>query len=297
MPVLSSIIAACLLPSHSQMPSWNDGESRAWITIAGVETDEYDIQVNEDSRTVTCWIASELGKLRTLRCTGRIARYLATSTQKSMWMVFPAMEFSIVKRTHGGPCSMVKDRARDATHFRMFTFSSVELSDDDELLEQTPNSELGVIKLEIWQISIGNPLESSKMAEVSTGRVHERSKRGVSQQVKSELPRAQIFSLGSHVVSKARRSGDSEGSKAQLGNGEDWTVSLRDSEARRLRAQLEAVEAKLVLKKGDKKPRIKTEATSPSASADSIDLTQPRHKRVKRDTSTLSAPPEVIDLT
>lgn len=38
-------------------------EFKAWITIDGKEAVEYDVQTSEDQKTVTCWIASELGKV------------------------------------------------------------------------------------------------------------------------------------------------------------------------------------------------------------------------------------------
>lgn len=41
----------------------------AWITIDGVEATEYDVVTSDDKKTVTCWIASELGKVRTILLT------------------------------------------------------------------------------------------------------------------------------------------------------------------------------------------------------------------------------------
>ena len=38
-------------------------EFSAWVTIDGKEVVEYDVETSEDEKTVTCWIASELGKV------------------------------------------------------------------------------------------------------------------------------------------------------------------------------------------------------------------------------------------
>jgi hypothetical protein len=38
-------------------------EFSAWVAIDGKETLEYDVEISEDQKTVTCWIASELGKV------------------------------------------------------------------------------------------------------------------------------------------------------------------------------------------------------------------------------------------
>ncbi|KAF8199959.1 hypothetical protein K438DRAFT_1822920 [Mycena galopus ATCC 62051] len=47
------------------MLQWKE-EFTAWITIDGKEAVEYDVQTSEDNKTVTCWIASELGKKFTI---------------------------------------------------------------------------------------------------------------------------------------------------------------------------------------------------------------------------------------
>lgn len=38
-------------------------EFSAWITIEGTEAKEFSIEVSEDEKKVTCWIASEVGKV------------------------------------------------------------------------------------------------------------------------------------------------------------------------------------------------------------------------------------------
>jgi hypothetical protein len=35
----------------------------AWVSIDGVEAPEYEVEISEDQKSVTCWIASELGKV------------------------------------------------------------------------------------------------------------------------------------------------------------------------------------------------------------------------------------------
>jgi len=40
------------------------GEFSAWIKVENVETQEYNIEISDDGKNITCWIASEVGKVR-----------------------------------------------------------------------------------------------------------------------------------------------------------------------------------------------------------------------------------------
>jgi hypothetical protein len=40
-------------------------EFSAWVSIEGKVTEEYGVEISEDQKSVTCWIPSELGKVRT----------------------------------------------------------------------------------------------------------------------------------------------------------------------------------------------------------------------------------------
>ncbi|KAF8199964.1 hypothetical protein K438DRAFT_1583141 [Mycena galopus ATCC 62051] len=44
------------------MLHWNSKEFSAWVCIDGIATAEYNVEISEAEKTVTCWIASELGK-------------------------------------------------------------------------------------------------------------------------------------------------------------------------------------------------------------------------------------------
>lgn len=39
------------------------GSFTSWITVEGVELEEYNTEVTDDGRRITCWIPSELGKV------------------------------------------------------------------------------------------------------------------------------------------------------------------------------------------------------------------------------------------
>jgi hypothetical protein len=45
------------------------GQFEAWVTLDGPDgarREEYAVEVNEQEKLVTCWIASEIGKVRPL---------------------------------------------------------------------------------------------------------------------------------------------------------------------------------------------------------------------------------------
>ena len=57
-----------LLYPPSQMVFFQD-QFEAWVTLDGddgARREEYAVEVNEQKKLVTCWIASEMGKVRLL---------------------------------------------------------------------------------------------------------------------------------------------------------------------------------------------------------------------------------------
>ncbi|KAF7376502.1 hypothetical protein MSAN_00066100 [Mycena sanguinolenta] len=51
-------------------------EFAAWVSIDGTDAPEYGIEVSEDRKSVTCWIASEVGKGASLPQTGSVKPFL-----------------------------------------------------------------------------------------------------------------------------------------------------------------------------------------------------------------------------
>ena len=128
-------------------------EFSAWVTIDGKEVVEYDVETSEDEKTVTCWIASELGKVSLCQVfVQELLRYSSLSTplraschvQKFSICCsnysFPLDVGGFVKvdgNTCGGTISyhhkdlgrtFAKTGVTDGTIIRPFVFSSLELT-------------------------------------------------------------------------------------------------------------------------------------------------------------------------
>ena len=57
------------------------GQFEAWVTLDGPDgarREEYAVEVDEQEKLVTCWIASELGKVRLLTLSFIYCSYLMT---------------------------------------------------------------------------------------------------------------------------------------------------------------------------------------------------------------------------
>nr|GAT46888.1 predicted protein [Mycena chlorophos] len=127
----------------------------AWISIDGQPSPEYSVEVSEDGTNVTCWVASELGKQFSVNWVNK-TYYGITGTSGDL---------SLDGTKAGGKVLYVHDigkqmefrGVRDGADIRPFVFSSLELSDDDELLGGPSLPDLGLITLKINpQVGLGN---------------------------------------------------------------------------------------------------------------------------------------------
>ncbi|KAK7005970.1 hypothetical protein R3P38DRAFT_3326413 [Favolaschia claudopus] len=306
---------------------WEDAESSqkfsAWINVDGQDAVEYDVQTSKEDKTVTCWIASELGK-----------KFVVKWTIPALPHVVNGRIRIDGKNCQGSLCSpngqeMTRTKAgiTDGTVIKPFVFSTLELTDDDALLGSSTSSlaELGVIQLTLIPSEIlgsGNGATYSSF-QISDDKVHERTKKAVTQRIKladAEVLRKPItFStyrrIGPDIVTfcfkyrpmdvlrangiapplpTLKRKASAEPSPSPVEDRDDAEELADLEEARVLREKLRALEERLA--KRDTKPRI----TSSKTSADVIDLTQDRskRKRIKAEPGKSTViPGEVIDLT
>ncbi|KAJ7212927.1 hypothetical protein GGX14DRAFT_445667 [Mycena pura] len=155
-------------------------EFTAWVTIDGQEATEYGIETSEDQKTVTCWIASELGK--TFSVHWRNASYPHDTAG------YVKMDGSscggIVLYRQSVPRTVEKNGVSDGFTVRPFMFSSLELTDDDALLGSSSSyQDLGIIELMIVPVQVtqrGVPGVNRSLAQL---KIHERSKKAVTQQI------------------------------------------------------------------------------------------------------------------
>ncbi|KAJ7121339.1 hypothetical protein C8R43DRAFT_78095 [Mycena crocata] len=300
------------------MPKYKDFS--AWITIDGreAETPEYDIQVSENEKMVTCWIGSELGKKFTVHW--KNSSYYDSDTSGHVKMDGVACGGLLMYRS-AAPVLAHLTGVSDGTAIRPFIFSSLSITDDDAFLGGSSHQELGVIELHIYPSRIESRDVSATILSLSELKVHERSKKAVTQQITlgnaELLPQRETFVRSQRIgpdlvkflfkyrpmdvlrangiappLARDERKGSAEPELEPASTPDD----LADAEeARILREKLAALEAKRIKKeKGKKPPRVKRELSSSSGPI--IDLTEDRpSKRVKRERPFVQG--EVIDLT
>ncbi|KAJ7141253.1 hypothetical protein C8R44DRAFT_243530 [Mycena epipterygia] len=290
-------------------------EFKAWITIDGKEAVEYDVQTSEDQKTVTCWIASELGKTFSVNWENSSYRHDVIGDVK---MDGNHCAGDIIYG-HLLPKTVCNKGVSDGTTIKVFMFSSLEMTDDDTYLGQSSHQELGVIQLAIYPIRITRRNTGpSGGRSLSNIKVHERTKKAVTQQITlgnpEELadsvsfstfertgPDLAIFSFNYRPIDVLRANGIAPAPpqlkrKAAVEPERAPTPdddSADAEEARILREKLAALEAKRIKKEKEKKPRVKHEAGAV------IDLTQDTRnsKKVKLEARRPFIPGEIIDLT
>jgi hypothetical protein len=52
------------------------GKYEAWIVVENQEIEHYEVEVNEESKVATCWIASTAGKVVSIRFIQSLSLYL-----------------------------------------------------------------------------------------------------------------------------------------------------------------------------------------------------------------------------
>ncbi|KAJ7474331.1 hypothetical protein FB451DRAFT_1398313 [Mycena latifolia] len=287
-------------------------EFSAWITIDGKEAHEFGVETSEDEKTVTCWIASEIGKPFSVNWENA-SYYHATIGKIKM----DGNECgATVIDDHTLPTTTEKKGVYDGSQsVKPFLFSSVELTDDDAFLGSSGSShqELGVIELEIYPVIVLPGRHTEPVSRLLPQiKVHERAKKAVTQQI--TLAKAENLATPKTFGSTERSGPDLvkfyfkyRPLEILQANGiaplpprpepvdppraATPDMDLADAEeAKILRARLSALEAKLAKK--EKKPVVKRELEASAV----IDLTQPR-KRVKLKAERPFISGEVIDLT
>ncbi|KAK7000724.1 hypothetical protein R3P38DRAFT_1833727 [Favolaschia claudopus] len=306
---------------------WEDGDAAssqkfsAWISIEGQDAVEYDVQTSKEDKTVTCWIASELGK-----------KFVVNWTLPALPHVVNGRVRIDGKNCQGSICSpstngrgMTRSKAgiTDGTVLKPFVFSTLELTDDDALLGSSTSSlmELGVVQLTLVPCEImgsGNGAKYTSL-QISDDKVHERTKKAVTQQMKLAdavlLQKPITFSknrrIGPDIVTfcfkyrpmdvlcangiapplpTLKRKASAELSPPPVEDRDDTEELAALEEVRALREKLQTLEEKLLR---DLKPRTKSEKT-----AATVDLTdRSKRKRVKVEAKPSFIPGEVIDLT
>ncbi|KAJ7049691.1 hypothetical protein C8F01DRAFT_1181561 [Mycena amicta] len=260
------------------MPEWHN-QFRAWITIEGEEATEYEVETSEEDRTVTCWIASELGKKFAVNWENRSFN---TATEGRIYMDGVYCGGKLIFEEESLPVTRRKAGVPDEATLKPFVFSALQLTDDDGASSNL--SDIGQIQLKIQPITVGEKKTRSRKFTLPSTQIHERAKKAVTQQIQLGAAEPQKTSSlynttrnGPYVVKiywkyrpidmlrangiapplkrKATSLESSSISKSPAGDEEDEDAQ----EVKRLEEQLQAAKARMASKHGDKKPRIKGE--------------------------------------
>ncbi|KAF7357816.1 hypothetical protein MVEN_00827600 [Mycena venus] len=164
----------------------NYGGISCWVDIDNSAAMEYDIRTFEDQRIVTCWIASEVGKSFSVSWRNS---FLPAPTAGHVFMDGNECGGRVLY----GPSTVCAkhEGVTDTRTVKPFVFAPLALTDDDAFLGDSSNHrKLGCIEVAIYPVQIFGLVpvvaNSSTLSEI---KVHERSKKSVTQQIRLAEPR------------------------------------------------------------------------------------------------------------
>ncbi|KAF7291094.1 hypothetical protein MKEN_01491300 [Mycena kentingensis (nom. inval.)] len=159
----------------------------AWVSIGGVDATEYNVEVNAETKTVTCWIASEVGQEFVVKWK-KTSFKAKTNLNGQLYIDNHSCGGKIFRQDNVDPSSVMRHvgvTQKDGKKTRSFRFSALETTDDDSVSLQGVSDNLGVIELRILPVG-GIKQKSRSSADVKSLpnlTVHERSKKAITQQV------------------------------------------------------------------------------------------------------------------
>ncbi|KAJ6508073.1 hypothetical protein DFH09DRAFT_275542 [Mycena vulgaris] len=287
------------------------GGFSAWITIDGVKASELDVQTA--GQTVSCWIPSEVEKKFSVHWANLSVPGLTGGRVLVDGNNCDGQLLAREKRPTGTSMAGINETT---TSVRPFVFASLDVTDDDAVLESNSDERLGTIDIEIWKVqkNEAGPSTWAGMAAPPPKKIHERSKKAATQQISFCDPifrepakvvrckwteRILTFSFKYRPLDLLRAKGIApplrdKGKRKASASPECPKSDEDDSDAEEallLESRLSVIRAKQAQKKS-KKRKIKAEDETSF-----IDLTRPR-KRIKiEDRKPVFSPGEVIDLT
>ncbi|KAJ3516565.1 hypothetical protein NLJ89_g1031 [Agrocybe chaxingu] len=159
------------------------GDYSAWVKVAGEEVEHHSIEVNEEKKLVSCWIASEEGKAFTidvekLQVNYPCVFYLFVDGNFATGRVFPAKRIKPLMMS-GTPTGLDTEKP--------FLFSLLELTDDDSLLASSQSAkDIGEIKIDVHRASNLQDFENpsfNRTVFYDNKKVHERAKKATEHRV------------------------------------------------------------------------------------------------------------------
>ncbi|KAJ8088549.1 hypothetical protein PM082_022622 [Marasmius tenuissimus] len=159
------------------------GDFSAWITIGDKTCEEYDVQVSEGTRTVTCWIASEEGKEYEVKFK---CNRLTTPTAGRVHIDGNYCGGSLLQSASDlkkGYVVLTGMRTSPTTVSR-FAFSSVKTTDDNAFVSTPDSPDLGDIKITFRTSKLMGLGTGAEMVEPTEKTFHETAKKCASHQTR-----------------------------------------------------------------------------------------------------------------
>ncbi|KAF7322052.1 hypothetical protein MKEN_00728200 [Mycena kentingensis (nom. inval.)] len=189
------------------MPEWYG--FHCWISIEGRDAEEYGVQTSIEDKTVTCWIASELGKQFQVhfRADWPALQPFHRRTTNAKFLMDGVNCGS--KYTSPGSIGVVKSGTleADGKNIRPFVFSTLRLTDDDAALglngstAQANLNQLGVVGVDVYPVQVGGRMNRTD-AMLPQLELHERTKKAVTQQIQLGTPEKQEKRLALRSVTR-----------------------------------------------------------------------------------------------
>ncbi|KAJ7933791.1 hypothetical protein B0H13DRAFT_682637 [Mycena leptocephala] len=238
----------------------------AWINIDDCEVEQFQPKTVEYPTGQTSWIASEVNKGFSIHWRNTD---VFCQTAARIWVDGIECAGEIIL----GPNreASVSGRRTSGSTVSPFKFSPLNLTDDDAFLDSVGHKDVGLIRVEIWTINMAGTKPFSNIAAPVETKIHERSKKGGSHQIK----------FGQEVIHATRSAAIIE----YLENSPLVTFTFKYRSIDLLRA--DGLAPNRVSNKR------KASADGPSSSESKV------AKRVKKETGQQfsSTPGEIIDLT
>ncbi|KAJ7879615.1 hypothetical protein B0H14DRAFT_2709462 [Mycena olivaceomarginata] len=167
----------------------------SWLCINDGEVEQFKPQTVEHPTGQTCWIASEVDKGFSIHWRNTD---VFCQTAARIWVdgiecageiiLGPNREATISgRRTSGSTVSPFKFSPLNLTGTVFLTIKEIRQGnslDDDEFLESAGHKDVGLIRVEIWTINMAGTKPYSNIAPVEESKIHERSKKGGTHQIK-----------------------------------------------------------------------------------------------------------------
>ncbi|KAF4571660.1 hypothetical protein EYR36_009003 [Pleurotus pulmonarius] len=148
----------------------------AWVTIDGEETPEYNVEISDDGKEATCWIASQVNKpfevhWRVEPNHSSTAGNVRVDGKSIAGKVIRAPLYTTQNAT-------IKGVPISRTQIRPLMFSATELTDDDSYLNMGVSPELGSIVLDVDRVVVADTPSQYEPEDMQfESKVHERSKK------------------------------------------------------------------------------------------------------------------------